>query len=107
MTEMCKANPCCGKFYGGCEVPLPQDKSGFWRRNTQEYRDNAGVDYFASSMKSKLATKREEGRAGWDNPFLCSREELSEMLRDHVEKGDPVDVANFCMMLHQRGEKIV
>jgi hypothetical protein len=28
------------------------------------------------------------------------------MLRAHVEKGDPVDVANFCMFLHQRGEAI-
>lgn len=28
------------------------------------------------------------------------------MLREHVDKGDPVDVANFCMMLHQRGEYI-
>jgi len=28
------------------------------------------------------------------------------MLRDHVEKGDPVDVANFAMMLSQRGEGI-
>ena len=28
------------------------------------------------------------------------------MLREHVEKGDPRDVANFCMFLHQRGEGI-
>jgi hypothetical protein len=28
------------------------------------------------------------------------------MLRGHVAKGDPVDVANFSMMLHQRGERI-
>jgi hypothetical protein len=28
------------------------------------------------------------------------------MLREHVEKGDPIDVANFCMILYYRGEKI-
>jgi hypothetical protein len=28
------------------------------------------------------------------------------MLREHVEKGDPRDVANFCMFLWARGEGI-
>lgn len=29
---------------------------------------------------------------------------LQKMLVEHVGKGDPVDVANFAMMIHQRGE---
>jgi hypothetical protein len=68
--------------------------------------DDLAVDRFATAMKAKLAKKREEGRGGWDGP-TCNDEILSIMLRKHVRKGDPVDVANLAMMLHQRGEGIV
>jgi len=65
--------------------------------------DDAAVDAFAAAMKAKLAKKRAEGRGGWET---CSAERLSEMLRDHVNKGDPVDVANLAMMLRQNGQSI-
>lgn len=65
--------------------------------------DDGAVDRFAAAMKAKLAKKRDDGRGGWDNPDECSIAFLSELLRDHVAKGDPVDVANFAMMIHQRG----
>ncbi|GAA0531237.1 hypothetical protein [Pigmentiphaga daeguensis] len=68
--------------------------------------DDVAVDRFAAAMKAKLAKKRAEGRAGWDNKEDCSQDRLSLMLRAHVAKGDPVDVGNFAMMLHQRGERI-
>jgi hypothetical protein len=68
--------------------------------------DNQSVEAFAHAMRVKLAVKRMEGRGGWQDKELCSGEFLSQLLREHVEKGDPVDVANFCMMLHQRGERI-
>ena len=55
----------------------------------------------------KLAKKRAEGRGGWDDPAQCKVEDLARMLVEHLPKGDPVDVANFCMMLHQRGECIL
>jgi hypothetical protein len=67
--------------------------------------DEEAVDRFAAEMKCKLAAARAKGRGGW-NTDECSAARLSEMLREHVEKGDPVDVANFCMMLQQRGERI-
>lgn len=70
------------------------------------HTDDYAVDAFAGAMKRKLALKRRQGKAGWDNHRTCSQDRLSRMLREHVEKGDPVDVANFCMMLHQRGERI-
>ena len=69
------------------------------------HEDDLAVDRFAAVMKSKLAKKRNDGRGGWSGPE-CSEETLSRMLRDHIAKGDPVDVANFAMMLHQRGERI-
>lgn len=68
--------------------------------------DALAVDRFAAAMKAKLAAKRADGRGGWDDKEDCSQLFLSQLLREHVEKGDPIDVANFCMMLHQRGERI-
>lgn len=65
--------------------------------------DAKAVDRFAVAMKAKLAKKRAEGRGGWDNPDECSIALLSELLREHVAKGDPVDVGNLAMMIHQRG----
>ncbi|HID8539019.1 TPA: hypothetical protein ACXIMI_004179 [Stenotrophomonas maltophilia] len=71
-----------------------------------QHRDDLAVDAFAAAMKAKMAAGRGKGRGGWEDPAQCTAEDLSRMLRDHVEKGDPRDVANFCMMLHQRGEAI-
>lgn len=68
--------------------------------------DALAVDRFAAAMKRKLAQKRAEGRDGWEDKDQCSGEFLSHLLREHVEKGDPLDVGNLAMMLHQRGEKI-
>lgn len=72
-----------------------------------ESPDDRGVRRFAEAMRTKLDQKRHEGRGGWNDREAVTAEQLSEMLRRHVEKGDPVDVANFCMMLHQRGERII
>lgn len=68
--------------------------------------DDVAVDRFAAAMKAKLAKKRREGRSGWDDEEDCSALWLSSLLREHVEKGDPLDVGNLAMMLHQRGERI-
>jgi len=58
--------------------------------------DDWWVDLFAKEMKAKLENARSKGRGGWQD---CPPAELSRMLREHVEKGDPRDVANFCMFL--------
>lgn len=71
-----------------------------------QHPDDAAVDRFAAAMKAKLAKKRAEGRGGWDDPGQCTVEYLSELLHGHVRKGDPVDVGNLAMMLHQRGSGI-
>ena len=73
----------------------------------EQHPDDAAVDRFAVAMKAKLAKKRDEGRGGWSDPDVCAVEWLSTLLHRHVPKGDPVDVANFCMMLHQRGSGIL
>jgi hypothetical protein len=69
--------------------------------------DDTAVDAFATAMKEKLAAARAKGRGGWQDKVDCTQQHLSHLLRSHVEKGDPRDVANFCMFLHQRGEGIL
>jgi hypothetical protein len=71
-----------------------------------EHPDDLAVDRFAAAMKAKLAQKRAEGRGGWQDKSQCAAEFLSKLLREHIEKGDPLDVGNLAMMLHQRGERI-
>ena len=72
-------------------------------QNTQ-HPDDAAVDALATAMKAKLAKQRAKGYGGWDTD--CTQQRLSDMLRTHVEMGDPVDVANFCAFLLARGEAI-
>lgn len=71
----------------------------------EEYRnhpDARAVDRFAKAMKLKLWMKRNEGKGGWDNSDVCTVEHLADLLIEHIEKGDPIDIGNFAMMLHQR-----
>jgi hypothetical protein len=49
-------------------------------------------------MTAKLALSRAKGRGGWHTPE-CSDEHLHKMLREHVEKGDMVDVLNIAGMI--------
>ncbi|WP_186153509.1 hypothetical protein [Burkholderia gladioli] len=69
----------------------------------EPHSDDIAVDAFAAAMKAKMAASRAKGRRGWET---CTPSDLSRMLREHVEKGDPRDVANFCMMLHHHGASI-
>ena len=71
-----------------------------------QHPDDVAVDRFATAMKAKLADARAKGRGGWEDKDQCSQQLLSDLLRGHVDKGDPRDVANFCMMLWCRHEAI-
>ena len=77
----------------------PQRAEGY-----SERVDNAAVEVLSMNMKAKLAGQRAKGYRGWNND--CTQQRLSDLLRDCVEKGDPVDVANFCAFLLARGETI-
>lgn len=70
-----------------------------------EHPDNLAVDKLASAMKVKLEKQRSKGYSGWDKD--CTQERLSQLLREHLDKGDPVDVANFCAFLFYREEGIL
>lgn len=67
--------------------------------------DNLAFMRFAIACMQKLEEARNKGRGGWESPE-CTSAMLSKMLYDHCFKGDPRDVANLAMFLHQRGERI-
>jgi hypothetical protein len=71
------------------------------------HSDQLAVRKFADAMEAKMAVSRGRGRSGWNDPAECTIEDLQTGLALHLPKGDPVDVANFCMMLWNRGEKVV
>ena len=81
-----------------------RDNPTFMGEPVVPHPDNAAVDRFATEMKKKLAVARSKGRGGWEEPDL--QLQLSDALRAHADKGDPVDVANFCCFLWNRGEDI-
>ncbi|SDJ60545.1 hypothetical protein [Pseudomonas indica] len=90
--------------------PDSQEALQAWReaiaQTAPQHPDDAAVDRFAAAMKIKLAAARAKGRSGWDKPLRCRVETLAGMLVRHLRKGNEgtfEDVANFCMMLHQRG----
>lgn len=64
--------------------------------------DEMGVDRFSTAMRRKLTQKRKEGRGGWQFPDECPIEDLRTMLKEHIAKGDSVDIANFAMMIWNR-----
>src|SRR5699024_1903728 len=68
-----------------------------------QHPDDAAVDQFAAAMKPKLAKKRADGRSGWQGATEAG---LSALLHEHVAKGDPLDVGNLAMMLHQNGQRV-
>lgn len=72
-----------------------------------KHNDDVAVQRFSQAMKDKLAKSREKGRGGWEDPEQCSTEFLCDMLIGHLGKGNDgnfEDIANFAMMLHQRGD---
>lgn len=69
------------------------------------YAEDKAVDRFTAHMKHKLDKARQRGRSGWQDR-AWTPEQISQALREHVEKGDPVDVANYCMFLAARKEPI-
>ena len=69
----------------------------------ESFVDDFAVEAFAIAMKEKMHVSHLKGRSGWHDNNQISDEKLASMLIEHIAKGDPVDIANFAMMLHQRG----
>lgn len=65
------------------------------------------VDEFASVMKGRMREASLKGRSCWHDKTQCSQQHLSDLLRQAVNEGGPIDVANYAMMLHWRGETVL
>lgn len=81
---------------------VPERQEG--QEGCRERADNATVEVLAMNIKAKLTGLRAKGYRGWNND--CTHQRLSELLREFVDKGDPVDMANFCAFLLARSESI-
>ena len=66
-----------------------------------QHPDDEAVDRFAAAMKDKLAKARDAGRSGWQDP-AWPVDQIRDALYKHIAKGDPRDVANYCMFLWAR-----
>lgn len=97
-TRLCHATP---ENYERLQATFPHIE--FERPLTQADIDNEAVDKLSQAMKNKLAKKREQGYHGWET---CKHGDLVQLLINHVDKGDPIDVANFCAFLFARGEQL-
>jgi hypothetical protein len=83
-------------------VELRKLFEGFKEPVQEPHPDDVAVDKFAAMMKAKLASSRMKGRGGWDDPEKCTVDSLADLLIGHLPKGDPIDIANFAMMLCMR-----
>jgi len=94
-----KTMPFNSPIYEGVRAAVQRDMHA----GAAWHSDTVAVYRFADEMAAKMEQARAKGRGGWET---CPPEVLSSMLREHVEKGDPRDVANFCMMLWHLGQPI-
>lgn len=65
--------------------------------NFSQQSDDDAIDTFANAMRDKMALGRAEDQEGWQT---CPIDVLWRMLREHVDKGNAVEVATLAMMIH-------
>jgi len=70
-------------------------------RIPDEKADELLVDAVMHEMRKKLKKKRQDGRGGWFGPN-CSNAGLREILLEHIDKGDPIDIINLAAMIMVR-----
>lgn len=72
------------------------------KTDPEEQHDLYALNSMMIMMRNRMAKKRREGRGGWWDSRECTVHDLARQLIAVIEKGNPVDVANYCMMLHHR-----
>ena len=58
---------------------------------------DSAIDAFALSLKVKALKSQELGRKGWAIPDW--EEACREQMLEHIKKGDPLDVATYCLFM--------
>lgn len=64
--------------------------------------EHDAVKLAVEAMVSKLYKKYLEGYSGFEG---ASESWLNDLLHSHLAKGDPIDVANFCIFLFANGQR--
>ena len=95
MTDPKKPGETLAEAVAGMETEIKRLREALSRALSGGDDERAVAD-FSRAMTTKMALGRVKGHSGWQT---CPIEILWSMLRDHVEKGDPVDVGNFAMMI--------
>lgn len=62
------------------------------------------VEAFAITMLEKLKKKQQSRWRGWNDSGLAWPCDCRRRLREHLSRGDPIDVANFAMFLWNLSE---
>ena len=70
----------------------------------ERHQDDRFVDAFAYVMKWRMEECSEKGKSGWDDPDACTPDYLAALLMAAVKEGNPIDIANYCMMIYSRAE---
>ncbi len=83
---------------------LPEVDEILRTNGTSQEIINASAVYAAQiAMAKKLYEKsKRDHSGGWWNPEECTVNQLRESLKEHVEKGDMVDVMNIAMFIYIR-----
>ncbi len=92
--------------YGG----MRPDPQGPWvllidvmGQSRTTHNDDIAVAQFGSKMHYRMERARKAGARGWNDPASCSPITLASLLIKNAYEGDFVSVANYAMMLDQRG----
>jgi len=64
--------------------------------------DSQLADYANSTIREKIKKARKQGHKNWWKNEETPIAKLKEQLKEHVEKGDWVDVAIFAIMIQAR-----
>jgi hypothetical protein len=78
-------------------IPIMTNPGATMSQNEEITILNETVDKFAAALKAKLV--KSEEKYGWEGGWKDDLwyEDLIEQLHLHIEKGDPMDVAAYCM----------
>lgn len=84
--------------------PAELTLTGFARAIGLSPETASALNAFALAMAGKL--RRAELKHGWDDDWRTADPgALRSALVEHLAKGDPIDVANFCLFLSAQGER--
>jgi len=81
----------------------PQGAITYPKRERLPDDERKALDAMVSAMSEKLYSKYLEGYCGFEG---ASEDHINRLLHEHLPKGDPVDVANFCAFLLHNGQRV-